>query len=384
MLPLLLSLACAPPVVDDTVERAPLDFEPAGPDAAPDPGTWGPFPVGVTTMWFTDPNRTLEDGSPREFPVEVWYPAAAAEGTLRTYPLADIVPPERAELEGLDLDSLATVTTHSWEEAPPERTWGPFPLVIFSHGNGAIRQQSMYLTEVLASHGFVVAAPDHVGNTLYDMLVPGASEDSSMTGAFAYRPEDITQIADALLGASEPAPVSDMGYGMTGHSLGGWTSFRMAALDDRVLAVVPQAPPDVGLALIGTSEEPNDLEMPILIQAGDLDDTLSYEDNAVSSFQAMSSPAAMVTYLGAGHFTFSDLCVFDLGPIAELIYDSVGGVLDDGCGPQNLDPLIAQPIIRHHAIALFNGVLRDSPGSLELLWDGPEPTEVYLTEGEPW
>ncbi|MCB9742517.1 MAG: hypothetical protein H6740_07960 [Alphaproteobacteria bacterium] len=382
---LLLSLACAPPIYQEEPERTALAFEPAGPDAAPDPGTWGPFPVGVTTLSFTDPNNTLADGSPRVVPVEVWYPAARAEGELRAYDLAEIVPPERAELEGLDLDSLPIITSNSYDEAEPERTWGPFPLVIFSHGNGALRQQSMYLTEVLASHGYVVASPDHVGNTLYDMLVPGAEEGSSMLQAIPYRVDDITWIADTLLGAEDPAPVAAGGYGMAGHSLGALTTFRMAAVDDRVLALLPQAPPDVGLALIGTGEEPDDLELPTLIQAGDEDDTLSYEENAVRSYEALAEPRAMVTYLHGGHFTFSDLCVFDLGAIEQLIYDSVGGVLTDGCGPENLDPAVALPIVRHHGIAFFNYELRGSPGALEQLWEGPaldDPDALYRLEGE--
>lgn len=45
---------------------------------------------------------------------------------------------------------------------------GPFPLVVYSHGNGGLRYVSAFLTEHLASHGFIVVAPDHVGNTAID------------------------------------------------------------------------------------------------------------------------------------------------------------------------------------------------------------------------
>src|SRR3989344_1901647 len=38
---------------------------------------------------------------------------------------------------------------------------GPFPLVIFSHGYGGCGVQSIYFTEELARHGYIVAAPDH-------------------------------------------------------------------------------------------------------------------------------------------------------------------------------------------------------------------------------
>ncbi|MFT4976562.1 MAG: hypothetical protein ACI8S6_002467, partial [Myxococcota bacterium] len=44
---------------------ADLAFAPAGPGVAPDPMAWGPFPVGVTTLWLS---RTLDDGTLREYP----------------------------------------------------------------------------------------------------------------------------------------------------------------------------------------------------------------------------------------------------------------------------------------------------------------------------
>ena len=85
---LTLLLACADPVAEDPY--ADLAFPPAGPEHAPDASDWGPFPVGVTTLWLTDTERTLEDGSPREVPVEVWYPAASAEGSVRELSLIHI------------------------------------------------------------------------------------------------------------------------------------------------------------------------------------------------------------------------------------------------------------------------------------------------------
>lgn len=38
---------------------------------------------------------------------------------------------------------------------------GLFPLVIFSHGYGGCGLKSVFFTEEMARHGYVVAAPDH-------------------------------------------------------------------------------------------------------------------------------------------------------------------------------------------------------------------------------
>jgi predicted dienelactone hydrolase len=44
-----------------------------------------------------------------------------------------------------------------------DRAAGQYPLVLFSHGNAGIRFQSLFLAAHLASHGYIVASPDHQG-----------------------------------------------------------------------------------------------------------------------------------------------------------------------------------------------------------------------------
>jgi len=365
---LLLSGACTEPAPE-------LAFAPAGPEAAPDPSTWGPFPVGVATLWLTDPDRIEDDGEPRTIPVEVWYPAASAEGELRSYSLAELVPPERLEQDGITAEELGQVESLSHSDAEPDTWHGPYPLLIFSHGNGGLRIQSNFFTEVLASHGYVVAAPDHVGNTLYDFLVPGANQDTSMYRAMYDRPYDVDLVVERLLGAETPAPVSDR-LGVAGHSFGTWTAIRAMGLDPRFEIAVVHAPVDPVYALLGTGIEPAWLEGAVVLQAGDDDQLLDYEDNAVVAFESLGDEAILATYHGAGHFTFSDLCVLDLGPVEDMVHDSVGDVLEDGCGPQNMPPEVAFPAIRQHGIGALNAVLRDSPGSESWLVGDGEWVEV--------
>ena len=382
MFPLSLLLGCTEPTVEDP--WADLTFPPAGPEHAPDASTWGPFPVGVTTLWLTDPERTLEDGSPRIIPVEVWYPAESDEGELRSYAVADFVPEERLELEDIDPDDLPHITSSSLDAPAPDTAHGPYPLVVFSHGNGGMRVQSMFFTEYLASHGYVVAAPDHIGNTLADLLIPGESSFSSTADSFLYRPDDIRMVVERLRGASDPAPISDGDWGMSGHSLGAWTALHAAGEEEGIAVTVAQAPPEILLALAGTGTDPDDLAMPVMLQAGTADQILDYETNAEASFTLMVPPTLLATYYDAGHFTFSDLCVLDLGVVQELIEDSVGGVMDDGCGPENPDVETLMPLLRFHAIGLINAVLRDSPESAEVMLAGPggELEAMFALEGE--
>ena len=57
--------------------------------------------------------------------------------------------------------------THLVEVSPRvcDQCASPWPLVVFSHGSGAFRASYIYWTEFLASHGFVVVAGDHPGQS---------------------------------------------------------------------------------------------------------------------------------------------------------------------------------------------------------------------------
>jgi predicted dienelactone hydrolase len=46
-----------------------------------------------------------------------------------------------------------------------------FPIIVFSHGNDNNAIDYAYTLEALASHGYIVAAPDHVNNTQDDILL---------------------------------------------------------------------------------------------------------------------------------------------------------------------------------------------------------------------
>ena len=89
----------------------------------------------------------------RALPMTIWYPAAN---------------PDDLEESVTYQEQLVVVEGHALRDAPPAADTAPFPLIVFSHGSGGTRFQSIYLMEHLASHGFVVMAVDHPGNTIID------------------------------------------------------------------------------------------------------------------------------------------------------------------------------------------------------------------------
>jgi predicted dienelactone hydrolase len=260
---------------------------------------------------------------------------------------------------------------------------GPYPVVLFSHGNGGMRTQSVYLTEYLASHGFVVAAPDHVGNTLAEQvngagLVPAE--------AARVRPLDISRTLDALLdastgdallaGAADPARV-----GVAGHSFGGYTAFRLAGAsvdveavqaqcasggdlfctgwdtitepfpesvrDERIIAALPQTPGGASVMHAGNNDGFAAISIPTFVQGGTTDDTTPFEPESRAPFQELAGPAYLLGIERAGHFTFSNVC-----QILELTGLELEQ-LQDGCTPEDIPWRDAHALANRFATAFF-------------------------------
>lgn len=360
----LLLIGCSPAPVDS------LPFEPAGPTASPEPSKPGPFPVGVRTVTYEDRRRLKPDGRPRLLVTEIWYPATQA---TRGKPGVSYDVRERftEEQRAMLPASVPILETEAVRDAPPARTHGPFPLVVFSHGQGAVRWQSTYYTVVLASHGYVVVSPDHEGGTL-DYAVRNELQDIGV--GIATRPVDVQYLITAFTRLPETDPLHGLvdaeRVGVTGHSFGALSALRVAAIDKRVKAIVPQAPPSIDLFFVDLGT-PN-LQLPVMVQAAHADRTLPWDDNVVPTWNAMKKPRWLLDLTKGGHFTFSDLCRFDLASVADSVKLNIPGanlknVLNDGCGPEAPPASLAQPVINHFAIGFFNATLRGSSGTAATL-----------------
>ena len=160
----------------------------------------GPHPVGVDAYTIDGLDTVL------------WYPAEAAPGTGATYSFAlDVADP-------IGRVWLGTYRGVAIRTAPPDLGGGPYPLVVLSPGFAMSSTSYAWLGEHLASHGFVVASPDH-DETL----------DPSRLGVAAMsRPADITATLDRVESDLRFADMVDVDrVAVVGHSLGGFTALAM-------------------------------------------------------------------------------------------------------------------------------------------------------------
>jgi predicted dienelactone hydrolase len=313
------------------------------------------------------------DGGVRTLVTEIWYPATQATrdaGPGVSYDVLSLfTDDQRAQIADAGV-TVPILQTDAVRDAPPALTHGPFPLVMFSHGHAAIRWQSTYLTITLASHGYVVAAPDHDGDLLSDVV---RGRLAGITEEVDARPQDIKYLINRLSRLPDGDPLTGMidlsEIGVAGHSFGALTSFRVTAIDDRVKAIVPQAPVTTDLSFVGYSNPPH---VPLMLMGARLDQTLPYDDNVTPSWNWAVAPRWLLTLETAGHFTFSDLCQFNLISLANAVNLNIPGaniqkVLSDGCGPGAPPASVALPLIDHFAIGFLNAELRGSTQSFAML-----------------
>lgn len=354
-------------------------FPPAAEGAAPDPMAPGPFPVGVRTYDFNDDSRPdPETGEARFLRTEIWYPAVqwvrGEEPWI--YRLKDEVD------ENIDLgDSLETFTAQEMADFPSssvrdaqlDRDYGPYPVILFSHGANSLRFQYLFITEHLASHGYVVVAVDHTGNTLWDLVRDGFDPESFGASA-SDRPADMRALLNQMEKINAKADhflegMLDIEHvGISGHSFGGFTAMTAACQDTRFKIAVLLSP--LTLAVESYGCEPDHYPVPLMLMGGTMDRTLPWK-NQYCTYRSLSQETKYLYELeGGGHFTFSDLCGFDL----ELIEMPEGpDPENDGCSlSENVPYLEAHRSIRHYATAFFNQVLRQSPGSAQYLKDSEE------------
>lgn len=270
----------------NTTDAADTTTTVAAADEAPAPDEPGPFAVGRRTETVTDVDR---DG--RKLTVEIWYPAADA-GAPSPYEL----------IAGIEFESeLSTLDA----EPSPE---GPFPVVVFSHGSGGLRQQTASIVETVASHGFVVIAPDHAGNTAIDQLT-GTETDRDTTAT--NRVQDVGLLIDQVESGELAADVADIDQlAVMGHSFGGFTSLAVASgfgetpADERVDVIVPLAPASSLLS----DEALESIRIPMLIVTGSADETTPVEPESTRPLELAAGEARLVEIDGGSHSVVTNIC----------------------------------------------------------------------------
>jgi len=265
---------------------------------------------------------------------------------------------------------------------------------VFSHGHLAFDAQSYSMMEYLATHGYIVAAPTHAGDTLGLSYKP-----ENFIQMVIDRPRAVTQVIDRLRAENQSpggrfaGKVDADRIAMAGHSLGGLTTIAVMGpaislsksiatcqsfdgqfppgqwfiCGDMLKSFEANGPADCDPCVVGDGRvktfvamspgfpealapgEMAKLSQPLLVMGGRADRTTIFEESVAPFFDASTVPGNTLWGIAdSGHYAFSDGC--------ELF----GGGANDqlGCGPDYMDPAEQHALIYPAVVGWFGWHLR--------------------------
>ncbi|MBN2471601.1 MAG: alpha/beta fold hydrolase [Anaerolineae bacterium] len=196
-------------------------------------GDGGPAPVGLRPdapqyalrgpHWVGTREFVIDPDSERPIPLFVWYPALNADGADDSYTYSISVKWE----PGPELDTV--VYGHALGDAVADPSGAPYPVVLLSPGFGTNAAQYTYLTEHLASRGFVVIGVEHQEGVY--LMDENPLKDAPPS--YALRPADIRRTLDyaeslTITGGVLEGALDLERVAVTGHSSGGYAALAAA------------------------------------------------------------------------------------------------------------------------------------------------------------
>ncbi|MBD2447386.1 alpha/beta hydrolase [Nostoc sp. FACHB-152] len=267
-------------------------------------------------------------------------PSAAGNGKVKVINLPKLNDEQRQRLVPVDI---------YWSDSVSPAK----PVVILSHGFSSNRKDMRYIAEHLASHGFVVAAVEHIGsNEKYkiDLTDLTKSKLADMKPQeFLERPQDISFVLDELekLNQTDKHPLQGKlttdNAMVIGHSFGGGTALSIAGAELQVDSLKERCPQFLrttvsageGLQCVAKDLPENryqlhdsrikqaialnptssimfgetgleKVQIPTLILASSADKTTPALNEQIISFNKISSPKWLIGIVGATHSSIKD------------------------------------------------------------------------------
>ena len=209
---------------------------------APALSALGSFAIGTQTITVASPNKVMLSSTGvsrlvRTIKARIWYPAVTQPGAAPTS-FTHVLPQPDGKGPEFTIASLAV------DQAPPVQRQR-FPLVIISHGYNGWDSFMTWLTENLATKGYIVVAIDHA-----DQRVVNPTElPVSFGNVLINRASDVRAVISQLTvravngGDRLGQSIDATNIGLVGYSMGGFGVLGAAGLDyDPASPVFKQLP----------------------------------------------------------------------------------------------------------------------------------------------
>jgi dienelactone hydrolase len=282
------------------------------------PAPSGRETVGTTVLHMLDSSREdpyLANGAKRELAVRVWYPASlnANQGCKPAEYTSAAVWKYFSQLVGVQ---AFPVTTNSCLDAPVAS--GAHPVVLFTPGFTATFSDYTFLTEDLASRGYIVVAVAHTFETTAVELNDGRlaksvlgshlggpmqADGQSLSTAVYTRLLDLKFVVNELERLNARHDNAFAGkldltrIAVAGHSLGGLTAFLDIELDPRVKAAI------IMDGLIPTASPSGSTNKPVLLLGAGRD---RWEPTECRLWNNLAGPRLAVNLRDTEHVALGD------------------------------------------------------------------------------
>jgi predicted dienelactone hydrolase len=306
---------------------------------APELAERGDYRVGVKPINLIDKDRPnilkSENGTTpaydRPLKIEIWYPATIPESEKEIEVYHHVL-----GLFGQDERPLIPITFkgRSLRDADADHSGGQYPLIILSHGYPGSSLIFTYLSENLASKGYVVASINHTDSTYLDAgPFPSTLINRSLDQLFVL--DEMDRLSQTNSGSFLSELVDASNTGIAGYSMGSYGVLNVAgagysdeyveafkemtngsnvlaargiqseeyrnSLDMRIKAIVAFAPWGMGKG-VWDSEGLAGLAIPTLFVAGSEDDISGYETGIKAIYEgAINADRYLLTYANARH-----------------------------------------------------------------------------------
>ena len=297
-----------PPAPTPTPTPTPAPTPAPAPTPTPTPvQTTQDFNVGYRILEF----QTTQNNQTKTLVAAVWYPSQDKTSNYNYY----------GQTPNSSLAVNGTV----------DKVRGPYPLIVFSHGDGGCGIQSVFFAEYMAQNGYIVVAPDHDdaamghikgGPTSPIKLAIGLKKLKSSQdplGDFASRPLDIKAVISEVFALNKNpqsflyGAVNENQLAVSGHSFGTWTSEVIGGAvpsgyeyltDLRVKVILLFAP---GILDWIKADEYMKMNKPVMFLVGqdDMND-LSNGLPRRTAYDNSQPPKYMPIVKNAGHLAFSN------------------------------------------------------------------------------
>lgn len=231
--------------------------------------------------------------------------------------------------------------TSTGNGAPYDGSGAPYPAVTFGHGFSVHPDKYRSTFEHLASHGYLVIAPESYTS-------PWFPSHQAFANDMRYS-LDYLEARNADAGSWLYGQVDTAHFGMAGHSMGGGSSVLAAAVDPRVKALALLAAAETDPSAI--AQMPN-IGMPVRLLSGNEDGIVDWETNTQAMYDAGRPPRQRQLILGGWHCGFMD---------SNILF----------CDSGSLPRAEQLEITRRELVTFFDLYLEPEEGSWREVW-GPE------------